>query len=90
MKFYLTTDLVKELNSLRVKNPKLFRKIQKQLKFFRQNHLHPSLRNHKLKGGLAERWSISIEENLRMLYYLRKDEAIFFDLGTHDEVYRKR
>lgn len=90
MKFSLEPELFKKIKEITKKNPQLSKKIQKQLKFFSTNPKYPSLKTHKLKGGLSERWSISIEGNIRMIYHLNGDEAIFFDLGTHDEVYRKR
>ena len=89
MKFFLEPELLEKLKIINKKNPKLSKKIQKQLKFFREDFTHPSLRNHKLKGGLSARFSISIEGNLRMIYYLNGNEAVFFDIGTHDEIYRK-
>ena len=80
--------IYKQLQELRHKDQRLFRKIQKQLALFQQNPKHKSLRLHKLKGNLQGVWSISIDMNFRMLY--KEDEEIyFFDMGTHDEVYRK-
>ena len=50
---------------------------------------HPSLRTHKLKGNLVNTWSISVEGNIRLIYTVKNNEAIFFKIGSHDEVYRK-
>jgi len=72
---------------LKQKQPLLFRKIQKQLKTFKENITRPSLRTHKLKGNLTDTWSISIEGNVRLIYSVKNNEAIFFKLGNHDEVY---
>ncbi len=90
MKFSLEPELFKKIKEINKKNPKLSKKIQKQLSLFSSNLKHPSLRTHKLKGGLSDRWSISIEGNIRMIYYLSGDKAVFFDIGTHDEVYRRK
>lgn len=90
MKFSLEPELFKKIKEINKKNPKLSKKIQKQLKFFSTNPKHPSLKTHKLKGSSSGRWSISIEGDIRMIYYLSGDEAVFFDIGTHEEVYRKR
>lgn len=90
MNFSLSPKLKIQLKNIKQKDTKLFRKIQKQLKLFQENHKHPSLRTHKLKGAINEKWSISIEENLRMLFYIKFGEAIFYILGNHDEVYRER
>ena len=90
MKFSLEPELFKKIKEITKKNPKLSKKIQKQLKFFSGNSKHPSLKTHKLKGCLSARWSIYIEGNIRMIYYLNSNEAVFFDIGTLDEVYRKK
>lgn len=89
MNFSLSPELKIQLKQIQQKDIKLSKKIQKQLKLFQENHKHPSLRTHKLKGIFKERWSISVEENLRILFYLRNGEAVFYMVGTHDEVYRK-
>lgn len=88
MKFSLTKEVSAQIQQIKKKNPKLYKKIQKQLYYFLQNHKHPSLRNHKLKGHLLDRRSITIEGNLRMLYYVDEGKSVFFMLGTHDQVYR--
>ena len=89
MEFLLSSSVKKELKRLKLKRPKLARKIQTQLKLFAESPKHPSLRLHKLKGQLGNSWSISIEENYRMIYYIKDAKAVFFDIGTHDQVYKK-
>lgn len=89
MDIRLDGKLRKELKVINKKNPKLARQIQKQLKLFKENPKHKSLRVHKLSGELKNMWSISITKAIRMAYLLEGDEAYFYDIGTHDEVYRK-
>lgn len=89
MDFSFSTEVTSELKKIKQKQPLLFKKIQKQLKLFKENIKHPSLRTHKLKGNLVNTWSISIEGNVRLIYSIKKKEAIFFKIGNHDEVYRK-
>ena len=89
MNFSLSTEVASELKKLKYKQPLLFKKIQKQLKTFKENVNHPSLRTHKLKGNLSNTWSISIEGNMRMIYTINNKEALFFKIGNHDEVYKK-
>ena len=89
MDFSFSTEVTNELKRIKHKQPLLFKKIQKQLKIFKENIKHPSLRTHKLKGNLASTWSISIEGNVRLIYTIKNNEAIFFKIGNHDEVYRK-
>lgn len=89
MDFSFTSEITRDLKKIKQNQPSLFKKIQKQLKHFKENIKHPSLRTHKLKGNLSTTWSISIEGNIRLIYFVKNNEAIFFKLGNHDEVYRK-
>lgn len=89
MNFSFSTEVTDELKKIKQKHPLLFKKIQKQLKIFNENIKHPSLRTHKLKGNLSNTWSISIEGNVRLIYTIKNNEAIFFKIGNHDRVYRK-
>jgi len=89
MDFSFSKDVTNELKKIKQKQPQLFKKIQKQLKLFKENIQHPSLRTHKLKGNLSDTWSISIEGNVQLIYTIKNNEAIFFKIGNHDDVYRK-
>lgn len=89
MDFQISSDLDKKLKKIKLKDRQLIKKIEKQLVLFQQNRLHPSLRVHKLIGNLDNIWSISIDKNNRMLFILDEKGIYFFDIGTHDQVYRK-
>ncbi len=89
MNVSFSSEVLKYLKIVKRKNPKLLKKIHKQLALFKENPKHPSLRTHKLEGKLSNSWSITVEENIRILYYLKKDGVVFFLIGTHDEIYRK-
>ena len=89
MDLSFSTEITNELKKIKQKQPLLFKKIQKQLKIFKENIKHPSLRTHKLKGNLSQTWSISIEGNVRLIYTIKNNEAIFFKIGNHDQVYKK-
>ncbi|MBI4039071.1 type II toxin-antitoxin system mRNA interferase toxin, RelE/StbE family [Candidatus Daviesbacteria bacterium] len=90
MRVKFSSEVIRELDKLKRKDKKLSKKIEKQLALFQENPKHPSLRTHKLTGNLTNRWSISLNKGLRMVYLLLdKDIAYFVDLGTHDQVYKK-
>ncbi|MBI5357110.1 type II toxin-antitoxin system mRNA interferase toxin, RelE/StbE family [Candidatus Collierbacteria bacterium] len=89
MKFRIAIALDRRLQKLFKTNSELSVKIEKQLRLFSQDHRHPSLKTHKLSGKLDNLWSISITKSLRMTYILDKEEAIFTDFGTHDQVYKQ-
>jgi len=81
-------SLLKKLQAVHHQDKPLFVKIQKQLKLFQIDSRHNSLRLHKLKGELKNVWSISIDRNHRLLYIEDEQSIYFFDMGTHDEVYK--
>ena len=90
MEFRVSDELNHEIKKIKKRDKKLYVKIEKQLFLFKQNNKHPSLRLHKLTGDQTGIWSMSIDKNMRMLFIVIDDEAHFFDLGTHDEVYRSK
>lgn len=85
----LSPSVQKKLSELYKRDKELLEKIQKRIEMFETNARHPSLRIHKLSGKMSDVWSLSISKNFRMLYILEGEEAYFFDLGTHDQVYRQ-
>ncbi len=89
MTYYLLEVVEKKLKKYKRTDKRIVDGARKQLKLFEENENHPSLRCHKLQGKLEGYWSISIGLGMRMLYYIRDGEAYFFDIGTHDEVYRE-
>lgn len=88
MKVGFTKEIDKQIRQLKRKDPSLYSKIQKQLHLFKDNPLHPSLRNHKLTNQLKGAWSISITKDFRMLYYWSGDKIVFYLIGGHDQVYK--
>ena len=62
--------------------------IEERIKLFIVNKNHPSLRLHKLEGNLRTNWSISIEQNLRIVFIYLDEDVAFIDIGSHDEVYK--
>lgn len=68
-------------------SPELRQKLQTKIATFSKNPLHPSLRNHALKGVYKEYRSINITGDVRALYLQQEDEAIFAAVGTHSQLY---
>ncbi|KKR33026.1 MAG: hypothetical protein UT63_C0025G0003 [Candidatus Gottesmanbacteria bacterium GW2011_GWC2_39_8] len=90
MQIKISAPLRKKLKKLKKLDPKLSKRIEKQLSLFADNPKHTSLRLHKLSGELKNLWSISISKDIRMIYVIEEDTAYFTVLGTHDEAYRKQ
>ena len=78
---------IKKLQIALKKDTMLYHAVKKQLNVFQANPKHPSLRTHKLSGNLKNTWSISITKKYRILYTV-EDVYYFFEMGTHDEVYK--
>ena len=87
-KITLSPSFRKQLKRLKEKDIKLFKRIQKQFILFKSNPQHSSLRLHKLKGELQDVWSLSVTRNFRILF-IEDTKYYFFDMGTHDQVYKK-
>ena len=81
----------KSLLKIKKKDKILFHKIEKKLVLFEKKPQSKSLRLHKLSGSQSDVWSISIDMSYRMLFYYHQTDistkAVFFCVGTHDEVY---
>jgi len=85
MNFSLTDAFQKQAKKLCKKDLKLRVELAKQFVLFQQNHLHPSLKLHKLKGKRSEQYAIWIVGDLRALGIKDGDEYIFFELVKHDQ-----
>lgn len=86
-KIYYTPKFIKEFRKL----PRDIQLIaEKKEEFFKDNPLHPSLRLHGLKGKFKGVWSISINENYRLIFErMNNGDIIFHSIGKHD-IYRSR
>jgi addiction module RelE/StbE family toxin len=60
-----------------------------KLDTFIKDPFEQSLKTHRLSGKLKDLWSFTVEYNLRVVFYFKKNntQAVFIDIGTHDEVY---
>ena len=81
-------EFIKKLKVLKLRNPRIYTKIHKQLLLFQVDPRHPSLRTHQLQGKLQNVFSISINKSFRLVY-LSNGEYLFFDLGFHSQIYRE-
>lgn len=60
------------------------------MEWFIENPYHPSLRNHPLDPPLEKYRTISIDDDLRILFrMIDADTALFLKIGTHKEIYRR-
>ncbi|MGF1588304.1 MAG: type II toxin-antitoxin system YafQ family toxin [Pleurocapsa sp.] len=69
-------------------NTKLESRFWTKVEVFANDSFDPSLRTHKLSEKLKDLWSLSVEYDERVLFYFTDDgNAVFIDIGNHDEVY---
>ena len=69
-------------------NVDLEAKFWQRLEQFTGDPFDPRLKTHKLSGSLKELWSFSVDYDARVLFYFTEDgNAVFVDIGSHDEVY---
>jgi proteic killer suppression protein len=68
--------------------PSLQAKFWQKVEIFKDNPFDWRLRTHKLSGRLQELWSFTVEYDVRVIFYFEgENQAVFIDIGTHDEVY---
>lgn len=64
--------------------PSLQEEVEERIAFFEKNPRHPSLRVHKLKGRLRDRWSFSVNYQYRIIFiYENKNTALLLAVGNH-------
>ncbi len=88
-KIIVTDIYFKKLKKFLKKHPAIVDRYCKTIEILEINPQHPSLRLHKLRGGLCEFYSISINMEYRIVidFIIKNDEIIPVDIGTHDDVY---
>ena len=69
-------------------NPGKEARFWKRVAIFKRDPFTPMLRTHKLSGELRDRWSFSLEYDLRVVFFFAGEKrAVFVDIGSHGEVY---
>jgi len=58
------------------------------LEIFAKDPFDPQLKTHKLSGKLKGLWVFSSLYDCRVIFkFVKKDEVLLIDIGSHDEVY---
>lgn len=65
-------------------------KVDLAIQIFLKDPFTPSLRNHALSGSLKNQRSVSVTEDLRIIYETINGHTVvlILDVGTHGQVYR--
>ena len=88
-KIIRTDEYFKKLKKFIKKHPEVLDRYAKTIELLEIDPWHPSLRLHKLQGGLQEYHSISINMKYRVVidFIIKDNEIIPIDIGTNSEVY---
>ena len=68
-------------------NPQVEEVFWEKVDIFLSDPFDQRLRTHKLSGKLKNLWSFSLGYDYRVIFYFEGEQAIFIDIGSHDEVY---
>ena len=86
MEILFKPTFVRQFNSL---TGELQKEAFEKIELFKHIENHRQLRVHKLKGGLHDRYSFSVNYKFQIVFsYLSKNEAVLLAIGDHD-VYEK-
>ena len=69
-------------------NDEYKKKFWDTLEIFAKDPFDPQLKTHKLSGKLKGLWVFSSLYDCRVIFkFVKKDEVLLIDIGSHDEVY---
>jgi addiction module RelE/StbE family toxin len=68
-------------------SPSLSKKFAERLKLFQTNPKDPLIRDHALTGTKIGKRAFSITGDYRVVYGEKDGVLIFYDIGTHNQVY---
>ena len=68
-------------------NRKLDEKLEKRLELFFNDSGHPLLKDHRLVGEKKNYRAFAITGDYRVVYKKFDDSILFYDIGTHNQVY---
>ncbi|MBI2578032.1 MAG: type II toxin-antitoxin system RelE/ParE family toxin [Candidatus Wildermuthbacteria bacterium] len=71
----------KEYRALPIRIKKI---AERKEELFRENAFHPTLKTHKLQGGLKEFYSFSINREYRIIFEFADSDVVWFhSVGDH-------
>lgn len=88
MKIDLHPNFKKSFKKRISHNQKLISLTNRKLQLFVQDQTNPVLKDHALKGSKKSFRAFSVSGDCRIIYkQISKDHVIFYDIGTHNQVY---
>lgn len=85
-KLIFTESYLKREKKFLKRHPELVERYKKILRLLEVNPNHPSLRLHKLKGKLADKYSVSITMSYRIIltFSVTEEGIVLIDIGSHE------
>lgn len=81
-------EFVKSYRKRIENNSKLIKKVAERIKLFKAYPQNPLLKDHALFGKKCHLRAFWITGDIRITYFpISKDEVIFMDIGSHNQVY---
>lgn len=87
MKIFLHPNFKKSYANRIANNPKLLKRTTERITLFQKDPRDLVLKDHLLKGGQRQRRAFSITGDIRIVYRRIDDGILFYDIGTHNQVY---
>jgi len=89
IKLIETGKFIRKANKLVRKNKFLDRKLEVVLDKLVSNPFDPSLKTHKLKGKLSEFYSVSVNDDIRIIFQFAEDKndlsILLLSIGSHND-----
>lgn len=90
-KLVWTTQFIRAFKKVVKNNPKVKGKVYATLRILENNIFDETLNTHKLKGKHSEKYSSTVEYDLRIIFKIDKNTNEIFvmllTIGKHDNVY---
>jgi len=85
-KLIFTESYLKREKKFLKRHSELVERYKKILRLLEVNPNHPSLRLHKLKGKLADKYSVSITMSYRIIltFAVTEKGIVLIDIGSHE------
>ena len=90
MKITFAPSFIKAFQRKKALRPEFEQLFKEKTTLFIRDPFDPVLKTHKLSGKLKDFWSFSAGYDSRVIFYFTNEkpkQAVFTDIGTHDEVY---
>lgn len=87
MKILFHKNYLKHYKKRILPNKNLDERLETRVELFIKDPINPILDDHRLTGDKKEYRSFSITGDYRVVYKKFDDTVVFYDVGTHNQVY---